>query len=42
MTAQRAAFNEPQSRDDPSPRLVDNPDPSRVELWNDTTFIGFV
>ncbi|KAA9395433.1 N-acetyltransferase [Kocuria coralli] len=29
-------------RDDPSLRLVDNPDQSRVELWNDTTFIGFV
>ncbi|ROZ63456.1 N-acetyltransferase [Kocuria soli] len=35
-------FTEPQIREDPSLRLVDNPDQSRVELWNDATFIGFV
>lgn len=42
MTAESDGFAEPEIRNDPTLTLVDNTDRSRVELWNDTTFIGFV
>lgn len=42
MSTDPAAVHEPEVRNDPGLKLVDNPDQSRVELWADDSFIGFV
>ncbi|MDO5617431.1 GNAT family N-acetyltransferase [Kocuria sp.] len=42
MSTEHTEYNEPQVREDPELKLVDNQEKSRVELWNGATFIGFV